>query len=1044
MAALNQPSPAGAGRLGSMSLADAGELHNARGKLRQLLHLLQLPASDADVVLTGLASLLRKLMEQGVAQVELGLSGHTLWCRALGVTAPPSTGNLLRAVQVAGGYRFEAELPAMATVDQAALCAVVATRSRAQLIDDLQAHQASLEREIDRRTMALSASELRARTVIDGAPLAVVLIDEHGCVTEWNTAAEQTFGRRGADTIGKPLQQLVELAGEPVLPDILVRGLDADARRQTSGRFWDLTALREDGSRIPVEVGMAVFPMGDVWHGTLFARDSSERKRAEAALQTARQTAESAAQMKSDFLANMSHEIRTPMNAILGMSHLVLKTDLAPRQRDYVRKIQQSGQHLLALINDILDFSKVEADKLVVEAIDFELDQLMGNVATLIADKAATKGLELVFDIGRDVPTSLVGDPLRLGQVLVNYASNAVKFTETGGIDVVVRVRQTDGDQVLLHFAVRDTGIGLAEEQAARLFQSFQQADTSTTRKYGGTGLGLAISRKLAVLMGGEVGVTSEPGKGSTFWFTARLGIAAPRARTLALAAPMRGMRALVVDDHDSARAVLRTLLETMMFEVDDVGSGAQALVAASRAHASGRPYALAYIDWQMPDMDGFETTDRLRALGLAAPVHVVMVTAHDRDALLARASEHGIVDVLMKPVSASALLDCTMRVLSVGDAVARDDGPPPSILSAAQLHSLHGARVLLVEDNELNQEVAVALLEDAGLQVDVAHHGAMAVEMVQAVRYALVLMDMQMPVMDGITATLAIGRLPDFVAPPIVAMTANAMQVDRDRCMAAGMCDYVSKPIEPQELMQALVRWIAPQAGAAKATETNAPAAAGEATGATGAGASAPASLPAIAGLNMAAGLRRTLGRPDLYLALLRKFKAGQHDALLRIREALADGDAALAERLAHTLKSVAGNIGAESLEAAAGQLEQALRERQPASSLAPWMAAAQAPLAHLVRALAAVPATPPAMPDAPAGAPADTARLSRVCDELRALLAGDDAAALEHLERHEPLLRQAFGDRLAAIGQAAAEFDFGQALGLLEELVGSSTALG
>ena len=1019
------------GRLGSISLADDNELHGARDKLRMVLQTLQVPASELDMLMTGLASLLRKLMLQGVRQTDIGLASSTLWLQAESLDAPPHLGGLMHPVRVAGGWRFETTLHGLAQPDWQALQEIVVRRSRAQLIDDLTRHQGNLEREIERRTKALSASELRSRTVIDGAPLAVVLIDQAGRVTEWNGVAEQTFGHSAEAAIGQPLQPLIALDGDPVLPGILSRSLDAEARSHTAGRFWDLTALRQDGSRIPVEAGMTVFPMGESWHGTLFARDSSERKQAEAALQTAKQTAESAARMKSDFLANMSHEIRTPMNAILGMSHLVLKTDLAQRQRDYVRKIQQSGQHLLAIINDILDFSKVEADKLTVEAIDFELEHLMGNVATLVADKATAKGLELVFDVGRDVPPTLVGDPLRLGQVLINYASNAVKFTESGGIDVVVRVRQRSAEHVLLHFAVRDTGIGLDKQQTAQLFQSFQQADASTTRKYGGTGLGLAISKKLAVLMGGEVGVNSEPGQGSTFWFTARLGVSSRKPRALPLAAKLRGLRVLVVDDNDSARTVLRTLLEAMMFEVDDVASGEEAIAAVQGSSATQRPYDVLYLDWQMPGLDGFETAQRIRALTPVVPARIVMVTAFGRDELMTRAEASGIADVLVKPVTASSLLDSTMRVLADGSMEPARESMVDVALSPDQVGGLRGAHVLLVEDNDLNQEVAVGMLEDAGLRVDVAEHGAIALEMVQAAAYDLILMDMQMPVMDGVTATLAIRQLPHFSPPPIVAMTANAMQADRERCLAAGMVDFVSKPIEPGDLVRALLRWIAPRSAVSAPPRL----------------ATAPAPSPApaapgleIAGLNTVAGLRRMLGKKDLYLTLLRKFETGQHDAPDRIRAALDAGDQPLAERLAHTLKGVAGNIGAEAVQASASALEHGIRTRQARSDIEGLLAATAAALAAVLLALA-----PWLRPSTAAAAGGDTghadpAQRNRACAELRTLLASDDAAALEHLERDSALLLQACGEAFTAIRQAAAEFDFGQALALLDEAVAQS----
>jgi two-component system sensor histidine kinase/response regulator len=1022
-------------RLGCLALSE-GEWQTARHKLRLLLQALQVPDAALDRLLTGLSSLLRRLAAQQVTQLDVGLRGQTLWLQAAGAFEAPALGGLLQPVRSADGWRFEAQLEGAIPVDHAPLQAILARRSRGQLIRELQTHQASLEREIERRTHALSVSEQRSRTVIDGAPLAVVLIDQQGRVRAWNAVAEQTFGYTEAEALGRPLQALIRLEGDPALPDLLRQGLDAQARQRTHGRFWDLTALREDGSRIAVEAGMTVFAIGEDWHGTLFARDSSERKRAEAALQTAKEAAESAARMKSDFLANMSHEIRTPMNAILGLSHLALKAELAPRLRDQVQKIQQSGQHLLALINDILDFSKVEADKLVVEAVDFQLEEVLSNVATLLGDKAASKGLELVFDVGRDVPTALIGDPLRLGQVLLNYTSNAIKFTERGGIEVVVRVRQRGAAGVLLHFAVRDSGIGLSETQAAQLFQSFQQADSSTTRKYGGTGLGLAISKKLAVLMGGEVGVTSQLGHGSTFWFTAQLGVgqARPRLASGAAAARLPGLRVLVVDDHDSARTVLRGLLEDMGCSVDDVASGPEALERLQQAADGERPYALVFLDWQMPGWDGLETAARLRSAAALGAARMVMVTAFGREELRAQAVGCGIAEVLVKPVGSTALRDCVLGLLAGADTAqphASVPAPPPQALTGDRIAGLRGVRVLLVEDNALNQEVAVGLLEHLGVCVDVAGDGAVALDMVQRQRYDLVLMDMQMPVMDGESATRAIRALPDFDAPPIVAMTANAMQSDRLRCEAAGMVDFVSKPVEPDALLHTLARWIPPRAEAA-AEPAVMPAAVLESTPAE----ADPADWAAlqIPGLNVAAGLRRTLGKTALYHKLLRQFAAGQQAVPAQIRAALAAADAALAQRLAHTLKGVAGNIGAEALQEAAGALEHGLRATPTLAGVDALLQAVEQPLAVLLQALAPLlQPEPPLVAAAPEG-PADAAATAALCAELRALLASDDAAALEVLAQQRASLQQVLGARFEVLAQAVAAFDFGAALAVLD----------
>jgi|GEM_PF-565920 len=646
-----------------------------------------------------------------------------------------------------------------------------------------------------------------------------------------------------------------------------------------------------------------------------------ERKRVAEELKRAREAADEASQAKSDFLANMSHEIRTPMNAIIGLSDLCLMTELSTKQQDYLDKIHASAGALLGIINDILDFSKIEAGKLDIEAIPFEIDSVLDNLATVVQVKTQEKGLELLFDRDPALPPVLIGDPLRVGQVLVNLCNNAAKFTENGDVLVAIRLgeidKELDSDRVTLECSVRDSGIGMTPEQQSKLFQSFSQADTSTTRKYGGTGLGLAISKQLVQLMGGDIWVESEPDVGSTFSFKIVLGVGNDvESRSFEPASDIQNLNILVVDDNATSCDILSNYVSAFGYQVKAVDNPSDAI---TEIEAQAPPYDLILTDWVMPGMSGLELATQIKErLCPQTPPKLIMVSAFHGSEITEKPGAEYVDDFLNKPVSPSHLFDSIMRVFGHEVVHSARTRRKQAGVDHEELQPVQGAAILLVEDNEINQQVAKELLEHARFFVDIANHGQEALDKLAQHTYDCVLMDVQMPVMDGYTATNKIREMEQFKSLPILAMTANATIEDRERSLAAGMNAHINKPINPKELFSLLLTWI-------KHDKRKLP----ELTSDSGMSAGEDKTLPDLPGIDTNAGVQRVGGSVESYLKLLQKFVSNQADSINEIIHSHANGNNEEAVRLAHTLKGVSATLGADELSRIAAKLEKSLNEQ-------------------------------------------------------------------------------------------------------------------
>ncbi|WP_376957231.1 response regulator [Azospirillum sp. A26] len=939
---------------------------------------------------------------------------------------------------------------------------------------DTNAELDTKKSELEVANEAFASANRRLNLILHSASDSICGVNRDGTITFANPATSALTGYSNEELLGGNLHALIHSrradgshfpALECPVTEVLLSG---ESRRGLEDTYWSKAGT-------PFLVEYTASPMladGKVEGAVVVFHEIAERKRAEAAMQRARLAAEAASRSKSEFLANMSHEIRTPMNAILGLIHLLQQTELNGRQADYVQKVRVSAQSLLGILNDILDFSKVEAGKLELERVDFRLDDLLQTLAVIVGSAAQEKDIDVLFSVAPDVPLDLIGDPLRLQQVLINLAGNAIKFTEAGEVVVSVGVRSLGDERTVLEFAVRDTGIGIAPEQRDRLFQAFSQGDSSTTRRFGGTGLGLAICARLVRLMKGAMDVESEPGKGSVFRFQAEFdrhpgGAAAGWPDSHPRPVP-RDLTVLVVDDNPTAREVLGAIATAFGWTVTACCDGQSAIAELERAAAAGHAYDMVLMDWKMPGMDGIEAARRIRADVHAGTPMIIVISGYGRERLGARFEEAGISGFLVKPVTASTLLDAvTVAYAQAGHGASLLPSPVPAPSGGSGLgglsgpawdasRALHGRRLLLADDNDISRQVAFEILERAGASVTTASTGREALECVRAAGqpFDAVLLDVHMPDMDGFAATAAIRALPGGQQLPIIAMTASALPEDRQRCLDNGMDAHVPKPLDLPQLFATLARWIGPPLVAVRpcapcgagpvplhgdAMLTRAPAPPMPVGRPAGPLADLPDGLP---GIDLADALNRLGGDTDLFRRFIGQFADGYGTVAERIAAAVDGNDLATAKSIAHELKSVAGNLGARRLSVAADALQVAVYRDDAVAAAAqvPVLRSELALVLESAQRLRAAPGGkmgPAGGPGMPGRSAESRAQLANRLPQFATLLQESNFAAAEEFAMLAPLLTDwVEPSTMKGLSAAIDGLDFTKALGIVQRI--------